>query len=110
MLEKSTVVLIFISISQVFGQKLLVCQVTGNTCTFKEKVVNKDERVVIVADHGGSTTNADIKEVKFEVSSIYSIPPVLFTTFKNMELLEKLRLFAIWKNQLTSLHKKNFHK
>jgi Leucine-rich repeat (LRR) protein len=69
------------------SQKLLVCQVTGNTCTFREKVVNKDEQVVIVADHGGSTTNADIKEVKFEVSSIYSIPPELFTTFRNLEKL-----------------------
>jgi Leucine-rich repeat (LRR) protein len=72
------------------SQKLLVCHVTGNTCTFREKVVNKDEEVVIVADHGGSTTNADIKEVKFEVSSIYSIPPELFTTFKNLEVLRMI--------------------
>jgi Leucine-rich repeat (LRR) protein len=85
MLQKCTVVLIIISISQVFGQKLLVCQVTGNTCTFKEKIVNKNEQVVIVADNKGSTTNADIKEVKFEASSIYSVPTELFTIFKNLE-------------------------
>jgi Leucine-rich repeat (LRR) protein len=52
--------------------------------------VNKDESVVIVADHGGSTTNADIKEVKFEVSSIYSVPPELFITFKNLEVLNMM--------------------
>jgi hypothetical protein len=77
----------FILTSQILGQKLLVCQVSGDTCTFSEKIVNKDEQVVIVADHKGSTTNADIKKVIFEISSIYSIPPGLFTTFRNLEEL-----------------------
>jgi hypothetical protein len=38
-------------ISGAFSQKLLVCQVQGDTCVFKQKIVNKDEQVVIVADH-----------------------------------------------------------
>jgi Leucine-rich repeat (LRR) protein len=82
---------IFGLIIQVLGQKLLVCQVSGNTCTFRDKALTKGEKVVIVADHGSSTTNADIKQVVFESSSIYSIPAELFTTFKNLEGLTMIK-------------------
>jgi hypothetical protein len=82
-----TKLLFFGFVSQALSQKLLVCQVSGDTCTFHGKIVNKGESVVTVADHQGST-NADIRNVVFESSSIYSIPSELFTTFRNLETLD----------------------
>jgi Leucine-rich repeat (LRR) protein len=70
------------------GDKLLVCQVTGDTCTFTSKFLENNERAIIVADHTEpGSSNADIKKVIFVSSSIYQIPAELFVTFPNLEVL-----------------------
>jgi hypothetical protein len=86
--------LIFLTISLFYcfqlssGDKLLVCQVTGDTCTFTSKFLENNERAIIVADHTEpGSSNADIKKVIFVSSSIYQIPAELFVTFSNLEEL-----------------------
>jgi Leucine-rich repeat (LRR) protein len=70
------------------GDKLLVCQVTGDTCTFASKFLENNERAIIVADHTvPGSSNADIKKVTFVSSSIHQIPAELFVTFLNVEVL-----------------------
>jgi Leucine-rich repeat (LRR) protein len=70
------------------GDKLLVCQVTGDTCIFTSKFLENNERAIIVADHTEpGSSNADIKKVNFVSSSIYQIPAELFVTFRNLEVL-----------------------
>jgi hypothetical protein len=70
------------------GDKLLVCQVSGDTCTFTSKFLENNERAIIVADHTEpGSSNADIKKVNFVSSSIYQIPAELFVTFPNLEEL-----------------------
>lgn len=74
-------------ISHISCQQLLVCQVTSSDiCIFLYKTVQKGEKIVVGVDHG-SITNADIKQVIFQSSSIYAVPPELFATFKNLEKL-----------------------
>jgi Leucine-rich repeat (LRR) protein len=69
------------------SQKVLVCQVSGDTCTFTSKTVEKDERIIIVADHQHESNNDQIKKVEFLGSSMYSIPAELFRAFVNLEKL-----------------------
>lgn len=68
-------------------EKLLYCKISGHTCTFSGRTVDKDEKVSIVADHS-NTRNEDIKLVIFESSSIYYVPPEIFSVFPNLEHLE----------------------
>ncbi len=91
---KRKMLLIFLTISLFCcfqlssGDKLLVCQVTGDTCTFTSKFLENNERAIIVADHTQpGSSNANIKKVTFVSSSIYQIPAELFVTFPNLEEL-----------------------
>jgi Leucine-rich repeat (LRR) protein len=78
----------FSYIQLVASDKLLVCQVKGDTCTFTSKFLENNEKAIIVADHTAQgSSNADIKKVVFVSSSIYQIPPELFSTFVNLKVL-----------------------
>jgi Leucine-rich repeat (LRR) protein len=71
------------------SDKLLVCQVSGNTCAFSSKFLENNEKAIIVADHTAQgSSNADIKNVNFVSSSIHQIPAELFSTFPNLEVLK----------------------
>ncbi len=81
----------FSYIQLVASDKLLVCQVKGDTCTFTSKFLENNEKAIIVADHTAQgSSNADIKKVVFASSSIYQIPPEIFSTFVNLKVLEMI--------------------
>jgi hypothetical protein len=71
------------------SDKLLVCQVSGDTCVFTSKFLENNEKAIIVADHTAQgSSNADIKNVTFVSSSIHQIPAELFSTFPNLGILK----------------------
>jgi hypothetical protein len=88
---KFLIILLFFCLQLVASDKLLVCQVKGDTCTFTSKFLENNEKAIIVADHTTQgSSNADIKKVAFGSSSIYQIPPELFSTFLNLRVLEMI--------------------
>jgi Leucine-rich repeat (LRR) protein len=60
---------------------------SGITCIFTSENVGKGETVHIKTEHEGGTTDSGITRVEFRASTIYSIPPELFTTFRNLKRL-----------------------
>jgi Leucine-rich repeat (LRR) protein len=86
---KFLIILLFSCLQLVASDKLLVCQVKGDTCTFTSKFLENNEKAIIVADHTAQgSSNADIKKVVFVSSSIYQIPTELFSTFLNLKVVQ----------------------
>jgi hypothetical protein len=72
----------------VASKKIVTCIAVQDECVFRSIIVSKGQEVEIVADYTGGSVDADIKTVKFEVSTIHSIPAEIFTKFVNLQRLE----------------------
>lgn len=70
------------------GQRTYSCFVVdGKTCSFYYVSIKSGETVNLLAHHK-NTTDQDIRVVSFDSSSIFLLPPEIFSTFPNVQTLK----------------------
>lgn len=93
--------LLISSIAGTLADKEITCKVSGVRCTFSGLAIAKDENVVIRTNPSNIEDHL-ITEVYFESSSVYAIPPEIFSRFP------LVKMFFIASQRVQQIRPKTF--